>query len=189
MAIKTKLFSGLTMAIAVAAFSLGAIAQDPVETKTEGKQHKERWGGKRGDGQGKDFRKGKGKRGGKGHHFGLRGIELTDVQKEQIKSIREANKPDPAIREEMKTIMSARRNGTITEDQKVRVQSLMAQQREKGELVRLQIEALLTPEQKQQLEAQKAERQQRMQERRERMKQRKEGMKTQSPATADKMDN
>lgn len=191
MAIKSKIFSGITMAAAVAAFSFAAIAQDPVETKPEGRQHKERFGGKRGEGFGKGFHKGKKKgfRGGKHGGFGLRGIELTDVQKEQIKAIREANKPDPALREEMKTIMQARRSGTITEDQKARVQSLMAQQREKGESVRLQIEALLTPEQKQQLETQKAEREQRMQERRERMKQHRENFKNRSTTPAEKTDN
>lgn len=177
------------MAAAVAAFSFAALAQDQVETKPEGRQHKERFGGKGKDGFGKGFRKGRGMRGGKHGGYGLRGIELTDVQKEQIKVIREANKPDPALREEMKTIMQARRSGTMTEDQKARVQVLMTQQREKSELVRMQIEALLTPEQKQQLETTKAQREQHMQERRERRKQHHEDRMNKSTTPVVKTDN
>ena len=95
---------------------------------------------------------GRGMRGDKGEMFGLRGIALTDVQKEQVRKIREANRPDESSWKEMRSLMDAKRAGTLTADQQERLKSLQVEQRQKGESVRAQIEAILTPEQRQQLE-------------------------------------
>jgi Spy/CpxP family protein refolding chaperone len=118
----------------------------------------------------------KGMRGDKrrgGRMMGLRGIELTDAQKEQIRVIHEANRPDESTKQELRTIAQAKRDGTITADQKERMKSLRADARQKGEAVRLQIEAILTPEQRQQIEARKLEMQKKMQERRQQRQERK----------------
>ena len=46
----------------------------------------------------------------------MHGVNLTDAQKAQIKSIREANKPDKAKFEQLKTIREAHKNGTAITD-------------------------------------------------------------------------
>ena len=123
----------------------------------------------------KPFKGGRGHRGpGRmGMMGGLRGIELTDAQKEQLKAIHEANKPNEATMTEMRTIMAAKRDGTITEEQTARLQSLRTEQRTKMESVRMQIEAILTPEQKAQIEQKKAEMKQRFEQHRQMRQQRK----------------
>ena len=101
----------------------------------------------------------------------LRGIELTDAQKEQIRSIHEANKPSQEIVDQMKAIREARKNGgTITEDQKAQLKQLRDTQRAKMEQVHQQILAVLTPEQKTQLETRRAEMEKRRAEFREKRK-------------------
>lgn len=178
MSFKSKLFSGITMGAAVAVFAVAGSAQVPTETKPDGTQKTEkRWGKRGGDGM-----RGGMHRGMKGG-MGLRGIELTDAQKEQIKAIREANKPSDEVRaqhqEQMKAFREARKAGTLTEDQKTQMKAFRDERMAKMQAMRAQIEAILTPEQKQQLEAKKAERQQMMEQRREQRKQ----MRQNAPAT------
>ncbi len=103
----------------------------------------------------------------------LRGIQLSDAQKEQVKVIMETSKPSKASMDEMRTIMAARRDGTITADQKARMEAIHADMKQKQEFIHLQIMSILTPEQKQQIETRKAEREKRMAERREMRKQQK----------------
>lgn len=129
----------------------------------------------------------RGMRGGKfGRHGGfpgLRGIELTDAQKEQIRLIHESNKPDGKFMEEMKGIREARKAGTeITPEQKARLKAISEESRAKRESVRQQVLAILTPEQLQKLETLKTEREQKMKERMEQRKQRMELRKTKTPA-------
>jgi protein CpxP len=175
MSLKTKLFTGVTAVFAAGAFAVAGSAQTTETPKADGTKAEklERKGYKRG-GEGKGMHGGKMGRMGGGMH-GLRGIELTEDQKTAIKAIREANKPDPSIREEMKTIMQARRAGTITEDQKLRAQALREQMKQRAEGIQLQIQNVLTPEQRQQIETNKLEREKRMQERREQRQLRRQG--------------
>jgi len=109
---------------------------------------------------------------------GFRALELTDDQKSQLKSLmqshRESNKP---FHEELRTLMSKRREGTLTEADKARVAELREQMKASGEQFRTSALALLTPEQTQKLEEMKAQRQQRMEERKGRMQQRHQKMK------------
>ena len=163
MSLRTKLFSAITASFAVAAFTTFASAQEtPPATEKTDIQKVEKM-------EQKGFgRHGKGMRGGKhGGMRGLMGIELTDAQKEQMRKVHEANKPDDATRQELKTLMQAKRDGTITAEQQERAKTLKSQAREKHEAVRLQIEGILTAEQRQQLETRKQEMRQKMQERRQ----------------------
>lgn len=165
MSLKAKISSLITMAFAVVAFTTFVSAQDTAPKTQDGVEKTEKgdrkWG-KRGEGRG--FKGGMhGRRG--GMMRGLRGIELTDVQKEQIRAIHEANKPDQAIQDEMKSFMEARRAGTLTDTQKARMKELRVQQRSKMEAVHQQVLAILTPEQRTQLEARKAEMEKRRSER------------------------
>ena len=98
----------------------------------------------------------------------LRGIELTDDQKAQIKAIHEANKPNPTDFEALKAIRETRKSGgTITEEQKAQLKQFREARKAKREQVHQQILAVLTPEQKTQLETRKAEMQKRREERKQ----------------------
>lgn len=166
MSLTKKLFTGFAAFIAAGTFAVAGSAQTTGEKSKDGvekSEKQERRGMRRGDGFGKGERGHKGMRGMRG----LRGIELSEEQKTAIKAIHDANRPDEATREELKTIMQARRAGTITPEQTERAKLLRTQAREKHEGVRLQIEGILTPEQRTQLETKKAEMKQRREERRQ----------------------
>jgi Spy/CpxP family protein refolding chaperone len=165
MSLKNKLFSALTFAFAVFAFSTFAMAQETPKTDSDNTQKREwRKGGNRDGFGGKGFR-----RGGRGGGFmgELRGIELTDAQKQQIKTILDANRPDQAAMEEFRTLHDAKRNGTLTAEQQERLKTLKQQSMEKGQALHQQILAVLTPEQLQQVEKNKAEMKQRREERKQ----------------------
>ena len=166
MSLGSKLLTG---ALAVSAFAFAASAQDTKVAPREGGQR----------GAQKEMRHDGPHEGEFGRHggpgaFGLRGIELTDAQKEQVRQIHEANKPSQAQMDEMRSLHEAKRNGTITAEQEARLQSIMAEGKNKAQSVHEQVLAILTPEQKAQLEQRKQEMRQRMQERRQQMEQRRQ---------------
>jgi len=167
MSLKSRFFSILTVAIAAIAFATAAIAQDPTPAPQDGVKQRGKGGKMHRGGQEGSLRDGKfGHRGG---GFGLRGITLTDAQKEQIKAIRQANKPDASVMAEMKAIRDARKAGTpITQEQKDQMKAIREQMRTKREGVRQQIMNVLTAEQKAQIETRKQEMKQRRQEFRQR---------------------
>lgn len=172
MSLKGRFLSVLTLAAALAAFGTVSYAQQtsPQQDNSVQKQDKEGRGWRK---QGQFGRRGM--RGGHGGFGMLRGIELTDAQKAQIKTIMDANRPSEGEMQEMKSIMETRRNGgTLTDDQKARIKELREQHRAKFEAVHQQILAILTPEQKQQLE----QRQQEMKQRRELRRQQRQTEKT-----------
>lgn len=183
MAIKHKFITLLTLAFAVFAFTTFAAAQETVKTDGDATTKIDK----------REFRKGKrdgmggrgfGKRGGKrGGMHAFRGLNLTEEQKAQMKSIREANRPDPSVREELRTLMQAKRDGTMTAEQKERAEALKAQGREKGEVVRQQMLAVLTVEQRQQMEQKKQEMKQRFQDRRMKRDQMREKKTPETPKT------
>lgn len=162
-----RIISLFALSIATAAFSAVSFAQD---TKTEAPKadttRKTRPEGWRGDG----LRKG-GRHGMVGRGFGrhgdrlFRGITLTDAQKEQIRAIREANKPDAALMQELRTIHESRKAGTdLTATQKARITAIRDQMRTKAQATHDQIQNILTAEQKAEIGRLKAERKQRMEE-------------------------
>jgi Spy/CpxP family protein refolding chaperone len=169
MSLIKKLSSISALAVAFVVFGGYAAAQDTAAPSQDGVQKTE-----------KQYKRGMkaGKRGGmRGMHrggFGLHGIELTDAQKEQIKAIRMANKPSEAEMAEMKSIREARKaGGELTADQKAKMQAFRDARKAKMETVHAQILAILTPDQRTQLEAKKAEMQQRREEFRQKRQERK----------------
>lgn len=180
MSLKSKFSSAITLGFAVAAFAVVGAAQDATKTQDEKGQKIERE--HRRDGH-RGMRRGKGGRHGMGGvGFGLRGIELTDAQKEQIRRIHEANKPNEALRAEFKAMRDARRNGgEITAEQREKFKAFRTEMRAKRQSVHEQILAILTPEQRQQLEARKAERQERREEFRKNRQERKSLRNTAKP--------
>ena len=172
MSLKSKLLQGFTMAAAVVAFAGLTAAQETTAPKTGDTQKQEKPDGR-----------GFGRHGG---HGMLRGIELTDAQKAQVKTIFETNKPDEATMQQMRSFRDARKNGgTLTDDQKAQMKAFRQQFRQKQEGVRQQILAILTPEQQQQLEARKAD----MQKRREEFRQKREQWKQQKQQSDKPTDN
>ena len=157
MSLSSKLITG---AIAVSAFAFAASAQD---TKVAPKADVQRaHDGMRGERMGR--------RGGPGG-FELRGINLTDAQKDQIHQIHEANKPSQAQIDEMRTLREAKKNGTLTADQQARLQALRTEGKQKAESIHSQILAILTAEQKAQIETRRQEMRQRMEQRRQQRQQ------------------
>ncbi len=165
MSLKSKLFSFLTLVFAVTAFSAAASAQETTTTPEAKTEKTER----------KGFGKG-GSHGGFGKGVGLhalRGIELTDAQKEQIRAVMNANKPSQETLEETRTLIQAKRNGTNTPEQTERLQVLKRAAREKALAVNTQVQNILTDEQKQQVEQKKQEMRQRLEQRRQLREQKK----------------
>ena len=166
MSLKSKLSSLFVMMFAFAAFSVAVSAQDATKDGEKSDKMEHRGGGRHGG-------LGKGMRGGHGGMMGeLRGITLTDAQKEQLRTIHEANKPDQATMDEMRSFGEARRAGTLTDAQKDRMKTLRQQMGAKHEQVKAQVLAILTPEQRAQVETNRQQRKQRWEERRN---QRREG--------------
>lgn len=173
MQLKNKFLTGAALAGAIALTATVSFAQETKTDTNTDKATKQAREGKRG-GKG-HFGRGFGKRGmgqmGRMGGFGLRGITLTDAQKEQIRAIREANKPDQALRDELRTIHQSRKSGTdLTAEQKARINVIRDQMRTRQQNVRDQIMNILTAEQKTKLEQRRTQ----MQQRREQMKQKRE---------------
>jgi Spy/CpxP family protein refolding chaperone len=169
MSLKARLSSLITLALAFFAFAAIASAQDNTTATPQPdngqKQERHHGGWAKGDRDG-GFR---GHRG--GGMFELQGLNLTDAQKAQIKTIHEANRPDEGTMQQMKTLMDAKRSGTITPEQTEQLKALRKQQREKMESVHQQVLAILTPEQRQQLDQKHEEMKKRWEERRQQRQQ------------------
>jgi len=165
--IKFNLVAVLVLTFGV--FAGAALAQDttttsPKQDNTEKSDKFQRRGGRMGRG-------GEGLRGGmhRGGPMGmLRGIELTDAQKAQIKTILDSNRPDQAALDQMKSLREARKGGTqLTADQKAQLKATRQAQAAKMKSVHEQILNVLTAEQKAQLDQRRLQMEQRRQQRRE----------------------
>lgn len=163
MSLRSKFLPILSLTFAVAMFATFSFAQDttpaaPAPAKADkvfkggrDKMGQRAFGGRHGKRAAKTF---------------LRGINLTDDQKAKIKSIREANKPDQAVITELRTIREARKSGTaLTPEQQGRMRAFRDQSRAKMRSAHDQILAILTPEQKAQIETRKKEMRQRLEDR------------------------
>lgn len=175
MSLKSKFFTMFTIAGATIAFSVVGIAQDKPATtapadKIERSQKREgRAMGQRRGGHG-EFgaqRRGPGMKRGGMMLMMLRGLELTDAQKTQIQSIMAANKPGQESREEMRTLMMAKRTGTLTTAQQERLTAIKTAAETKRQSVHQQIIGVLTPEQKAKIDQRKQQMNERMQQRKQ----------------------
>jgi Spy/CpxP family protein refolding chaperone len=104
--------------------------------------------------QGRQFGRG-GKMGRQGRHgrhqLGrvFRELNLTDAQKEQLKALRQQSAPQ---REEARKLMQQKRAGTLDANGQARLEQLKAQAKATKEANRAAFLAILTPEQKAQIE-------------------------------------
>lgn len=172
---KNKLFGlGILFALFL---SVGAIANaQDVKTTTDENAPVTRgkgFGKFKGDKAGKRHGKRHGKHGGKIFHA-IERLNLTDAQREQVKFIAESGKTaTQPQREELRGIFEQKRNGgTITEAQQIRARELMGQMKEAGKRTQADVLAVLTPEQRAELDKMKAEMQQKREERRQMREQR-----------------
>jgi len=160
MQLKNKFFSVLAVAIGIVGFSTFTLAQDQSSASAPEKSEAHRHhGGKGGDGM---------RHGGGDFMRAFHDLDLTDAQKTQIRSIMDANKPDQAAMDEMRTLREAKQAGTLTADQQARMQTLRTERMEKGKAIHAQIRAILTPEQQAKLDARQKEMQQKWGDRRQR---------------------
>ena len=178
MLLKNKFFPILTVAAVVVVFSTVSVAQDakPAAPAAPQKAEKPFKGERRRDGMGKEGREGfMGRHGGHGKMGGairmIHGLNLTDAQKEQIRTILQSNKPDQASRDKMKALRGSRTPGTPpTDEQKAQMKAFREQARTKATSVHEQILNVLTAEQKAQLQQRRQEMNQKFEERREHRK-------------------
>lgn len=171
--------------LAFGVFAGAALAQDTTTTtpntnKVEKSDKFQRRGGK--------MRRGGMGFGGRMHRGGplgmLRGIELSDAQKAQVKTILESNKPDQATIDQMKSLREVRKNGgQLTAEQKEQLKAARQAQAAKMKGVHEQILNVLTADQKQQLQQRRLEMQQRRQEMQQRRQERKNLRQQNKPAT------
>lgn len=164
MSFKHKLFSIFTLAFAFVAFGTFVSAQDTTEKSTDGVQKQRKFEGR---GYGRGMRGGK--RGDKSMIRGLERLNLTDAQKQQIKTLFDVEKATTQTqREEMRALFMKKRNGeTLTETEQARMGELKQQLKANAEQTRNSVLAILTAEQRQQLEQIKEERRQRREQRRQ----------------------
>jgi len=169
MSLKQKFISAITFVFAIVAFTTFVSAQDNSvnqpgsSAKQERREHK-------GFGEGRHGGFDKGMRGERGDRMmgGLNKLNLTDAQKTQIKALMDSNRTaNQSTFEQMRGLMMKKRDGSITAEEQTQLDSLRAQLKASAEQTHNSVLAILTPEQRAQLEQLKAERKQKMQERRQ----------------------
>jgi Spy/CpxP family protein refolding chaperone len=101
--------------------------------------------------EGRGFRRGSGP-GGFGHGA-LRELNLTDAQKQQVRTIIQQDfEGSKAVREELRQLGEKRRQGTLTTDEQARARTLHEQMRAAMKDRKAKIATVLTAEQKAKLE-------------------------------------
>ena len=168
MSLKQKFISGIALAFAVGAFGTFATAQDKTTAPNDSMQNQEKSGrrGERG-GFGREMRGGK-HGGDRMMMHALGKLNLTDAQKEQTRVLFEnfktANQPQM---EEMRGLGMKKRDGVIIAEEQTRLTELRTQMKAANDRLHASVQAILTPEQRTQLEKLKAEKKQEMMERRQ----------------------
>jgi Spy/CpxP family protein refolding chaperone len=173
MSFKRKLISAATSALAIVAFTTFASAQDTTTTTKENDSTQKQEMRERRGGRGFGMRTGKEMRGGKhgGDKMMLRALgqlNLSDAQKEQIRGMSETFKASTQIqREELRSLGMKKRDGIITADEQTRLKEIRTQLKASGEQMHNSVLAVLTAEQRAQLEQTKEEMKKRKMERRQ----------------------
>ena len=169
MSFKIKLVSAIATGFAVVSFSALAASAQTEQQTTQPQDSAQ---------QTRREHKGFGKADGEGHrHHGggemgmreLAQLNLTDAQKQQIHAVMEANRKNEnsADFQEIRTLSQAKRSGTITPEQEQKLKAFKKQMRANMEQTHQQILAILTTEQRAQLEQIEKQRREEMKQRRE----------------------
>jgi Spy/CpxP family protein refolding chaperone len=170
MSLKQKFVSAITLAFAMITLTVFVSAQDKTTTpstdSTERQDRIEHRGrGERGPGMG-------------GRHHGPRGpekmlralgrLDLSDAQKEQVRTIMESKRAGfEQNREQLRELGRAKHEGTITAEQQAKFDELRTQMKQNAEAVHSQVLGILTADQRTKLEQLKAEMDKRREDRRQ----------------------
>lgn len=165
--------AGLTLGLVAGLTASSVFAQQsPPPTQDDARPgHHDMEGrkGRMGRGHGERGRRG-------GHRFGrlVRELNLTDAQREQLRAAGERNAEEfRTRRQEMRQLLDARRDGaTLTPEQQARVQALRTEFQASAARMENELLAILTPEQRTQLEQLRQQRKERRQEWRGKMRER-----------------
>lgn len=147
MFLRTKLTLGLVLALLTAC---GAAAQaqqpqSPTQNPTLGTETQRRFG--RGE-----ERRGR-RRFGRAPLAGLRELNLSDEQKQQVRAIMERNlNSTKALREELRTLGQKRFEGTLTPEEQTRAKELHQQMAQSMQSAMTEVQGILTAEQRAKLE-------------------------------------
>lgn len=162
--------ASLALGLVISLAAMSAFAQHQPQTRPEGVEKQgDHWGHKR---------HGRGGFGGMGGGRIMSELNLTDAQKQQLRALHERYRESfQAKRGEFRQLFEQRREGaTLSDEQKARAQALRAELRQLSEQMHNEMLAILTPEQRTQLEQKRKElferRQERQQQRRERRERR-----------------
>ncbi len=164
MSFKRKLISAATSALAVVAFSTFVSAQDTNTSKEDNSMQKQEMRGRRGGkrirgdkgGFGKEMRGGKHGGSDKMLMRSIGKLNLSDAQKQQIRGLSENFKTSTQTqREELRTLGMKKRDGIITADEQTRFKTIRTQLKTSGEQMHSSIMAILTTEQRAQLDQMK----------------------------------
>ena len=174
MSYKHKIVSAVATGFAIVSFSAFASAQQDNTTTNQSqdsvqKQEKRERRGFGKNSEGRFGKEGYGKhRGGKMGMRELSQLNLTDAQKQQIRDVVQANhKANPENFQELRQLVQAKRDGTITPEQTEKLRTFKQQMRQNAEQTHRQILAVLTAEQRTQLEQLKQQKREQKKQRRE----------------------
>lgn len=164
MSLRTKLFSAslaLGLLTAISGAGLAQQTQNPEKGQTPELNNPQ---GPFGRGEGRGFGRGEGRgfRHGKGRGFGgrlMQELNLTEEQKQQMRTIREQNMESTRTqREELRQLGEKRSQGTLTAEDQTRARTLHEQMRASMKDTHSKVETILTGEQRTRLEELKKER-------------------------------
>jgi Spy/CpxP family protein refolding chaperone len=135
---RTKLtYAGLMLGLLTAFGAIAQAQQPATQNPTEGTERRE----------GRSSRRGPG-----GGAFGpgvLRELNLTDEQKQQVRTIiQQSSESNKAVREELRQLGEKKRQGTLTSEEEARARTLHEQMRASMKETETKIAGLLTAEQK-----------------------------------------
>ena len=140
------------------------------EQRAEAEKFRGEGRGRRGGEFGKRGGFGKGIDGGRGEGLrGLGNLNLSETQQQQFRQLHESHRTaTESLRNEMRQILSQRRAGNaLTTEQQARLRELTSQLRASHEKLQNDSSAILTPEQRQQIEQRREEMRKRFEERRQ----------------------
>ncbi|MFL6227918.1 MAG: Spy/CpxP family protein refolding chaperone [Pyrinomonadaceae bacterium] len=139
----------LKLSTGMALFALLAVAA-PAQTTAPQNQNNPPRAGRRAGGRGLDHPM----RGEKQERRALRRLNLTDAQRQQVREVeRRYAQTLRADREELRQLVELRRSGTaLTSEQSARVRQLREELRANAERMRGELQNVLTPEQRQQMQ-------------------------------------
>ena len=167
MSIKRKFITTVGLALAVGTFSTFVAAQDNSSNTTNPTDSTKKERTFEGRGGRAGMRGGKHEGGDRMMMGALQQLNLSDSQKAQIKTIFDSHKPDRAQFDQVRGLMQKKHDGTITAEEQATLDTFKAQRKANEEQIHNSILAVLTDDQRAQLEQMKQNMKQHRQDRQE----------------------